>query len=108
MEGVTLDKLRKGPIPLSSYTRTVLRTPSGRIEFYTEDQRLKELGESLPVFKEPLEGARQPLAQKYPLSLLTPHTKYRLHSMFANVDWMREIEPEPVLEINPGDAEKRG
>jgi anaerobic selenocysteine-containing dehydrogenase len=107
MKGVTLDKLRKGPIPISPYTRTALRTPSRRIEFYTEDQRLKELGETLPVFKEPLEGARQPLAQKYPLSLLTSHTKYRVHSMFANVDWLRELEPAPVLEINPVDANKR-
>lgn len=107
MEGVNLDKLRKGPLRLSPYTRPVFRTPSRRIEFYSEDQRLKELGESLPVFKEPPEGARQPLAQKYPLSLLTPHTKYRIHSMFANVDWPREIEPEPALEINPVDADKR-
>lgn len=107
MEGVTLDKLRKGPIRVSPYTRAAFRTPSGRIEFYTEDPRLKGLGESLPVFKEPLEGARQSLAQKYPLSLLTSHTKYRVHSMFANVDWLRELEPEPVLEINPTDADKR-
>jgi anaerobic selenocysteine-containing dehydrogenase len=107
MEGVTLDKLREGPVPISPYTRAAFRTPSGRIEFYTEDEKLKELGESLPVFKEPLEGARQSLAQKYPLSLLTSHTKYRVHSMFANVDWLRELEPEPVLEINPIDADKR-
>ena len=30
------------------------------------------------------------------------------HSMFANVDWMREVDPEPMLDMNPVDAEKRG
>ncbi|MFC1945002.1 molybdopterin dinucleotide binding domain-containing protein, partial [Chloroflexota bacterium] len=108
MQGVTLEKVREGRVKLRPYARPGFRTPSGRIEFYSEDQRLKQLGESLPVFKEPPEGARQALAEKYPLCLLTTHTKYRMHSMFANVDWIRELDPEPVMDINTVDAEKRG
>lgn len=108
VEGITLEKLREGPIPLSRYPERVFHTPSGRLEFYSENPKLKELGEELPVYKEPLESARSTLAQKYPLSLLTTHTKYRLHSMFTNVGWMTQLEPEPLLEMNPADAEKRG
>ncbi|MFC1944298.1 molybdopterin-dependent oxidoreductase [Chloroflexota bacterium] len=107
MQGVTLEKIREGRVKLLPYTRPLFRTPSRRIEFYSEDRRLKELGESLPVFKEPPEGARQALARKYPLCLLTTHSKYRIHSMYANIDWVREVEPEPVLEMNPVDAAGR-
>ncbi|MFC1943954.1 molybdopterin-dependent oxidoreductase [Chloroflexota bacterium] len=113
MKGITLAGLKEGPIKLTPYSsgthlRPAFRTPSGRIEFYSEDGRLEKLGESLPVFKEPPEGAQQSLAEKYPLCMLSTHTRYRIHSTFANVDWIREIEPEPVLEMNPVDAEKRG
>ncbi|MCP4603442.1 MAG: hypothetical protein GY847_23475, partial [Proteobacteria bacterium] len=43
-----------------------------------------------------------------PLTLLTVHPKYRIHSMFANVSWIREIDDGPTLEINSTDAEARG
>jgi len=91
---------------LRPYSAPFFKTPSGRLEFYAE--RMREFGQELPVYIEPLESARLPLAQKYPLSFLSTHAKHRHHSMFANVDWLRELEPEPVLNMNPVDAEKRG
>ena len=27
--------------------------------------------------------------------------------MYANIDWIRELDPEPVLNISPTDAERR-
>jgi len=71
-------------------------------------ETMREFGQELPVYIEPLESARQPLSQKYPLSILYTHTKHRHHSMFANVDWVRELEPEPVIDMNPVDAKERG
>jgi anaerobic selenocysteine-containing dehydrogenase len=107
LEGITLEKLREGPVRLKPYPEPfpLFDTPSGRLEFYVE--RMKEFGQELPIYIEPLESARQPLAQKYPLSFLQTHSKYREHSTFANVAWMREVQPDPVLEMNPVDAEKR-
>ncbi len=106
MEGTTLERLRAGPVPPAAHALPNFSTPSGRLEFYTE--RLKQFGQELPVYKQPLEGPGSPLADKYPLVLLTPHTKYRTHSSFANVAWLRELDPEPVAEVCSIDAKPRG
>ena len=48
--------------------------------------------------------------QKYPLNLITPHPKYRLHGQLNNT-WLRNLEEiggrEPVW-MHPKDAEARG
>ena len=106
MEGITLEKLKESPLPPATYSLPAFATPSGRLEFYSE--ALRDFGQELPFYMEPRESQRTPLAQKYPLSLLTTHTKYRTHSMFANVPWLRELDPEPTLEMNSADAQARG
>ncbi|UCG83691.1 MAG: molybdopterin-dependent oxidoreductase [Dehalococcoidia bacterium] len=106
MEGITLEKLKQGPVEVGPYNVTGFRNPSGRIEFYSE--RMKEFGQELPLYLEPIESVRRPAASKYPLSYLSPHTKYGNHSLMANVAWLRELDPEPVLEMNPVDAGDRG
>jgi molybdopterin-containing oxidoreductase family molybdopterin binding subunit len=106
MSGVTLDRLKEGPVKVPSYEVPVFYTSSGRIEFYSE--AMLPFGEELPVYKEPLEGARRPLADKYPLTYFSTHTRYRKHSMYGNVKWVRELDPEPVVEMNPLDAKIRG
>jgi len=105
VEGITLEKLKEGPVQVRPYPVPTFSTPSGRIEFYSE--KLLGLGQELPCYMEPLESRRRPLAQRYPLSYFTTHSRYRVHSVFANVSWLRELESEPVLEINPSDAEAR-
>jgi len=106
MEGITLEKLKEGPVEAAPYGVTGFRTPSGRIEFYSE--RMKEFDQELPIYIEPLESARQPRAENYPLSYLSAHTKYGNHSLLANIAWLRELDPEPLLEMNAVDAEQRG
>lgn len=136
IEGITLDKLREQPMKLKPLQAQLSNTPSSRVEnpkepgqkwasymaalvsspplfstpsrkleFYSE--RMKEFGQELPVYIEPPESARQPLAQKYPLSILYTHSKSRHHSDFGNVAYLRELDPEPVLNMNPVDAAKR-
>lgn len=105
MDGVTLEKLKETPMLPAAQSLPHFATPSGRLEFYTE--KLKGFGQELPVYLEPLEGPSTPAAQRYPLSLLTTHTKYRTHSMFANVAWLREMDHEPALEMNSADANPR-
>jgi len=82
-------------------------TPTGRVEFYLE--QLVELGEALPVHRDDQESARShPLARRFPLVLMQGHARQRAHSTFFNTGWTLEIWPEPVLELNPGDARRRG
>ena len=104
--GVTLEDLRRGILKEVHNKPVTISTPSRRIEFYSE--KLREFAEELPVYKEPLESARQPRARKYPLCFIQGHTRFRFHSNLANVDWLRDLDPGPVLEINPVDADERG
>lgn len=105
VEGITLQKLKEGPVEAAPYSMTGFATPSGRIEFYSE--RMLEFNQQLPVYLEPIESARRPLAKKYPLNYLSTHTKYGKHSLLANISWLRELDAEPLLEMNPVDAERR-
>jgi molybdopterin-containing oxidoreductase family molybdopterin binding subunit len=105
-EGITLEKLMETDYPPAPYKPPDFGTPSGRFEFYWE--RLLEFGQELPTYLEPFESTRNPLAQKYPLSYFTTHSKYRSNSMFTNIAWLRELDAKPFLEINPVDAEPRG
>jgi molybdopterin-containing oxidoreductase family molybdopterin binding subunit len=106
MEGVTLEKLRENPIALPDYDVPVFLTASGRLEFYSE--AMIPFGQALPVYKEPLESTRRPLVEKYPLSLITGHSRYMKCSMLVNSPLMRSLDPEPRLEMNPVDADARG
>jgi molybdopterin-containing oxidoreductase family molybdopterin binding subunit len=82
-------------------------TPSGRIEFYVEG--LVQYNIPLPIYNEPYEASpSNPLFQKYPLVLLSAHTKFRTHSQWNNLSWLRELNPKQFLEINPDDASARG
>lgn len=111
VEGITVKSLKEGPAKTrvsraAPSAGVKFQTPSTKIEFYVE--KLLPFGEALPVYKEPLESARSPLAKKYPLSFVQVHSKFRHHSSFANVPWLLEINPRPVVDINPQDATKRG
>jgi len=52
------------------------------------------------------EGLSDPLAEKYPLQLISPHLKRRAHSQFENLPWLRELQVQ-ALSINTVDAEAR-
>ena len=48
------------------------------------------------------------LAQRYPLAMISPPARNFLNSSFVNVQSLRDIEGEPVLEIHADDAQRRG
>lgn len=82
-------------------------TVSGRIECYKEE--LIPYGSEIAVYREPIEASpKNPLFKKYPLVLLSAHSRYRIHSTFANLDMMQKKEPEPLVHISPVDASTRG
>ncbi|MFO7964726.1 MAG: molybdopterin-dependent oxidoreductase [Desulfobacterales bacterium] len=84
-------------------------TPSGKIEIFS--QRAADLNNprcpSVPKYVPTWEGISDPLREKYPLQVLTPHGKTRVHSHLGNIDWLKEIEPHQCW-INPVDADPRG
>jgi len=84
-------------------------TPSGKIEIFS--QRVAELNNPdcppIPKYISTWEDRNDPLIEKYPLQLLSPHPRVRVHSTLQNVDWLEEVEPHAVW-INPADAEPRG
>ena len=81
-------------------------TPSGKCEFYS--QMLADQGlDPLPAFIAPCEWRHSPLAQEFPLALLTPPARNFLNTSFANSQRFLEQEKSPTILINPGDAAQR-
>lgn len=98
------EELRNGPVKAKVHSAAwhdlQFKTPSGKYEFKSE--RATEYGHTaLPVYKE-----RR--AAYGPYRLLTPHTKYALHSQFQNVDWMADFNPEPFIYVHPAVARQKG
>lgn len=92
---------RKARMPSSaSWYDFKFKTPSGKYEFKSE-LCAKNGFNALPVYVQ----GRKPYA---PYRLLTPHTKFGIHSQFINLDWMREFDPEPYVYIHPSLAESKG
>lgn len=84
-------------------------TPSGKIEIYSK--QLADLGNPkippIPKYVETWESLQSPLAQRYPLQLVTSHSPARAHSQFHNIPWIREVVPQKMT-ISTKDAQKRG
>jgi len=83
-------------------------TPSGKIEIYSQrlaDMNLQELP-PIPKYIEHWEGRNDPLAEKYPLQLITTHFKRRAHTQFEKVPWLRELLPQAIT-MNTVDAQAR-
>ena len=111
MEGITREKLMHGAMPVNAIPDMdqafdiPFSTPSGKIEIYSEG--LVDDGQALPFQLDPLESPVPGKKTKYPLAFIQGHSRFRTHSMFANVDALLEMNPEPMVEINPRDAEQR-
>ena len=132
-EGLTLDQLKAGPVRLNvpdpdvpfrrqveelvpfpprslpaPLEKTAAFVPTGRIEFYKEEARFIELGETVPTYRPPFDDTVHDPAD-WPLTLLTPHSKWRIHSSYANNAWLAEIHGgRPEVFIAPPDAAARG
>lgn len=96
------EDLRKGPrkarMPVA-WADGKFGTPSGKYEF--ESALCAKHGfKALPEYAE----GREPYDT---LRLLTPHTKFGLHSQFVNLDWMEDFNPQPFVYIHPRTARAR-
>ncbi len=89
-----------------------LGTASGKIEIYCkniEKMAYADCGPH-PTWYEPFEWIGSPRAKTFPLHLITPHPRYRLHSQYNQCGSLTDIynvaDREPVT-INSGDARAR-
>ncbi len=95
--------------PAAPFANGGFATPSGQCEFFS--QRLVDTGlDGLPDHVPNLEAvASNPaLAARYPLAMISPPARNFLNSTFVNVQSLRNIEGEPLLELCAADAAARG
>lgn len=107
----------------------VFPTPTGKLEFYIENatthiviwegmgngEKFDESLEHLPSYETPYEAwtesvdqyPKNPLAEKYPLIYTSQRNRFFTHTQFHNIEWFKEIYPEPTLRMNPDDAAAR-
>ena len=80
-------------------------TPSGKLEFYSE-QLAKQGIAPMPDWNEdPIEAAD---AKKWPLRLLTAPGYFQAHTAFSGVAFLRNREGKPFCILHPKDAAQRG
>ena len=100
----------------------VLETPTNKIEF--DAQRLESWWPTdtqrppVPHYIVPPEVSDPTLTSKYSLIAMAPHDRWRMHTMYDEVSWLREIPTHKLLGsdgycyerlwMNPADAAKRG
>lgn len=109
--GIVMEKFISDPVT------NPLKTPSGKVEIYSE--RLAKIAatwilpkgdliSAIPKFYDTWEGVRDDETKdEFPLQLIGHHTKGRVHSSFHNIPWLREAVEDAVW-MNPIDANVRG
>lgn len=98
------------PFPLAATARFV---KSGRIEFYKDEKAFRDLGEELPVHKDPFEESVYKwfpqFKGKYELVYLTKNSIYRVHSTHSNNAMLLVLQDrKPRVWINPETAARKG
>jgi DmsA/YnfE family anaerobic dimethyl sulfoxide reductase A subunit len=91
-------------------------TTSGKIEIFsttlaqTGDWRKTQFGYPIPAIPkwiEPWESLNSPKTALHPFHVITPHPRWRTHTIFNNIGWLREMYEQEVT-INAADAKKLG
>jgi anaerobic dimethyl sulfoxide reductase subunit A len=92
------------------------QTPSGKIEVFSTtlakvtDWTKTQWGYAIPAIPkwiEPFESLNHPLAKIYPFHMVTPHPRWRTHSIFHNIPWLRETFQQEIT-LNASDAKRLG
>lgn len=93
------------------------KTKSGLAEFYIEDPKASNVykegwdlsKEHLPYWEPPREAWKgSELQKKYPLQLISEKSKFRTHSQWGEAEVIREINPEPFVDVSVADAAEYG
>ena len=104
-----MDHLR-GEIAYQKYKQKGFSTPTGKFELYST--MLEKWGyDPLPQYREPPESpiSTPELLSSYPYILVTGRRLAGFfHTENRQLSWMRELHPDPIVEIHPQTAEKEG
>ena len=108
---LSLDLLKKQPVLAPgleeiAFSDFKFNTPSGKIELYSEQAEKIWNVNPLPTY-EPLKEGHRGRQKPFPLSLMSPNTKNRIHSQFGNLQCIKALDPYPVVVISPQDAKPR-
>ncbi len=109
---LSLEKLKEGPILAPgleeiAFSDLKFKTASGKIELLSQVAKIKWNVPELPTY-ERLEEGQKNKNPEFPLSLMSPNTKNRIHSQFGNLQCIKILDPFPVLVMSPKDARARG
>jgi anaerobic selenocysteine-containing dehydrogenase len=98
------DQLRDaGPISIGPKDGQEFRTPSGKLEFYSE--ALAKQG--LPPMPDWQPDPAEPQHAKWPLRLLTAPGYFQSHTAFSGVGFLRQREGAPFCVLHRDDARAR-
>ena len=81
------------------------RTPSGKLEIYSEALAAQGIA-PMPVWEPDPQEVRD--AARWPLRLLTAPSYFQSHTAFSGVDFLRKREGAPNCVVHPKEAAKRG
>jgi anaerobic selenocysteine-containing dehydrogenase len=113
--GITWQDFKKmdhvrGEVKYYKYRERGFSTPTKKFELYST--LLENWGyDPLPRFREPPESptSTPQIAEDFPYILITGRRQPGFfHTENRQLPWMRELHPEPVVEIHPGTAQKEG
>lgn len=83
------------------------KTETGKFEFYTE--KMVSFDDAVPSWKPPCEDPREGgLAKEYPLVYIQYHDRLNVHTQHILNPALEVVQDEPLLQMNPVDAEARG
>jgi len=99
-------------------TTDVFQTPTGRLEPYSEGVQVNYPAggfipvssgvDPLPQWQAPIQAwPTNPLHDKYPLVYMQEHSRWRVHTTWFDAPWLREVNPEPYVDISAKDARAR-
>jgi anaerobic selenocysteine-containing dehydrogenase len=94
-----------GPIRLAPEGGQQFRTPSGKLEFYSEALAAQSLP-PMPDWQPDPEEERQ--AARWPLRLLTAPGYFQSHTAFSGIASLRRREGPPCCILHPDEASARG
>ncbi|WP_412480783.1 molybdopterin-dependent oxidoreductase [Azonexus sp. IMCC34839] len=101
------DQIEKGiPFETQSGKIEILSGYLASVKDWTKTQYGYEIP-YIPKWVEPFESLNHPKAQKFPFHMITPHPRWRTHSIFHNIPWLRETYQQEIT-ISARDAKARG
>jgi len=77
-----------------------------QVQYWTKTQYVCAIP-AIPKWIEPFESLNHPKVKDFPFHLITPHPRWRTHSIFNNIPWLRETYQQEIT-LAASDAARLG